>query len=46
MTVVCKVLKAALGTTHEIVKLIKYSPHGGTLFCDVKGELGEGNPGF
>ena len=35
-----------LETTHELVKLIKYSPHRETLFHEVKGELGEGNPGL
>ncbi len=42
----CKVLKAALETVHELVKLIKYSPRREILFREVKGELGEGNPGL
>ena len=42
----CKVLKSALETTHELVKLIKHSPRRETLFREVKGELGEENPGL
>ena len=42
----CKLLKAVLETTHELVKLIKYSPRREALFREVKGELGEGNSGL
>ena len=42
----CKLLKAALEMTHEIVKFIKYSPRRETLFQEVKGQLEEGSPGL
>ena len=42
----CKVLRSALDTTHEIVKLVKYSPRRETLFRDIKDELTEGGPGI
>ena len=35
----CKVMKTALETTHEITKLVKYSPRRQNLFDDIK----EGN---
>ena len=41
-----KGLKEALEITHELVKLIKYSPCRERLFHEVKGELGKGNPGL
>lgn len=31
-----KLIKAALQTTHEITKLIKYSPHREHIFCELK----------
>ena len=41
----CKVLKSALETTHEIVKLAKFSPHREALFRDIQDGLSEGSPG-
>ena len=35
----CKVMKTALETTHEITKLIKYSPRRQNLFDSIKEEL-------
>ena len=42
----CKVMKAALETTHEITKLIKYSPRRQNLFDSIKEELAPSDPGI
>ena len=41
----CKTVKAALETTHEITKLIKYSPRRGQLFDEIKDDIAPGTPG-
>ena len=38
-------MKSALETTHEITKLVKYSPRRENLFHDIKGEIAPGTPG-
>ena len=38
-------MKKALDITHEITKLIKYSPRRESLFRRIKDEIGLGNPG-
>jgi len=42
----CKVMKAALETTHEITKVIKYSPRRQNLFDSIKEELASSDPGI
>ena len=41
----CKTVKKALETTHEITKLVKYSPRRENLFHTIKGEMAPGTPG-
>ena len=41
----CKVIKMALETTHEITKLVQYSPRREGFFDKIKGELAPDNPG-
>ena len=41
----CKVMKAALETTFEITKLVKYSPRRERLFEEIKDEIAPGSPG-
>jgi hypothetical protein len=41
----CKTMKAALETTYEITKLIKYSPRRGQLFGELKDDIAPGTPG-
>ena len=41
-----KVMKSALATTHEVTKLIKYSPHRDSLFQSLKSELSPDTPGI
>lgn len=41
----CKTMKKALETTHEITKLVKYSPRRENLFNTIKGEMAPGMPG-
>ena len=40
-----KILKSAMETTHEITKLIKYSPRRENLFKNIKGEIAPDSPG-
>ena len=40
-----KVMKSALATTHEVTKLIKYSPRRDALFQNLKSELTPDTPG-
>lgn len=40
-----KILKKALETTHEIIKLVKYSPRRENLFNTIKGEMAPGTIG-
>ena len=40
-----KVIKMALQTTHEITKLVKYSPQREGLFDKIKGKLAPDSPG-
>ena len=42
----CKVMKAALETTFEITKLVKYSPRREQLFKEIKDEIAPGSPGI
>ena len=42
----CKTMKKALDITHEITKLVKYSPRRENLFNDLKGEMAPGSPGI
>ena len=42
----CKVLKTALEMSHEIVKLVKYSPRRETLFRSIKEEFAIDGPGI
>ena len=42
----CKPLKSALETTHEITKLVKYSPRRENLFHEIKDELAPDTPGI
>ena len=42
----CKTMKKALETTHEITKLVKYSPRREGLFHNIKGEMAPGSPGI
>ena len=39
------ILKSAMETTHEITKLIKYSPRRENLFKNIKGEIAPDSPG-
>ena len=39
-------MKSALATTHEVTKLIKYSPHRDSLFQKLKSELTPDTPGI
>ena len=42
-----KIMKDALDTTHEVIKLIKYSPRREAIFKDIKEAIpGESNPGI
>ena len=41
----CKVIKAALETTFEITKLVKYSPRREQLFNEIKEQIVPGSPG-
>lgn len=41
----CKLMKTSLETTHEITKLVKYSPRREGLFDQIKGELTPDSPG-
>jgi len=41
-----KVIKFALATTHEVTKLIKYSPRRDSLFQNLKSELSPDTPGI
>ena len=41
----CNTMKSALEMTHEITKLVKYSPRRESIFRDLKGEMAPGNPG-
>jgi len=41
-----KVMKFALATTHEVTKLIKYSPRRDSLFQNLKSELSPDTPGI
>lgn len=41
-----KVMKDALKTTHEITKLVKYSPHRETVFEMLKKQLEQDSPGI
>ena len=41
----CKLMKMALETTHEITKLVKYSPQREGLIDQIKGELAPDSPG-
>ena len=41
----CNTMKSALEITHEITKLIKYSPRRERIFKDLKGEMAPGSPG-
>ena len=38
-------MKSALEMTHEITKLVKYSPRRESIFRDLKGEMAPSNPG-
>ena len=40
-----KIMKKALEMTHEITKLVKYSPRRENLFHSIKGEMAPGTPG-
>uniref|UniRef100_A0A1X7V1P6 DUF4371 domain-containing protein n=1 Tax=Amphimedon queenslandica TaxID=400682 RepID=A0A1X7V1P6_AMPQE len=42
----CSTLKKALNTTHEITKLVKYSPRRESLFKSIKGDITPGSPGI
>ena len=42
----CKVMKTSLETTHEITKLVKYSPRRQNLFDDIKEEMAPDDPGI
>ena len=42
----CHTVKKALETTHEIIKLVKYSPRREGLFQVIKGELSPESPGI
>ena len=42
----CKTVKKALETTHEITKLVKYSPRREGLFHDIQGEMTPGSCGI
>lgn len=42
----CNTMKSALETTHEITKLVKYSPRREGIFRDLKGEMSPGSPGI
>ena len=41
----CQTMKKALDMTHEITKLIKYSPRRENIFRDIKDNVAPGNPG-
>ena len=41
----CSTVKNALDTTHEITKLVKYSPRRENLFWDLKDSMAPGSPG-
>ena len=41
----CKTIKNALDITHEITKLVKYSPRRESLFHHIKGQLAPDTPG-
>ena len=41
----CKTIKNALDITHEITKLVKYSPRRESLFRHIKGQLAPDTPG-
>ena len=40
-----KIMKEALETTHEITKLIKFSPHRDNVFRKIKEDMAPGSPG-
>uniref|UniRef100_A0A1X7U3E0 DUF4371 domain-containing protein n=1 Tax=Amphimedon queenslandica TaxID=400682 RepID=A0A1X7U3E0_AMPQE len=42
----CSTLKKDLNTTHEITKLVKYSPRSECLFKSIKGDITPGSPGI
>ena len=42
----CKIIQDALDVTHEITKLIKFSPKRGAVFDKLKEELSPSTPGF
>ena len=42
----CSTMKKALDNTHEITKLVKYSPRRDNLFRNIKGDIAPGTPGI